>query len=313
MHLGNGLSALISWLDCRRHGGEMIFRLEDLDPQRSRSDFSDWIQSDLKWLGLDWDEGPDVGGKAGPYCQDARRHLYEDALEKLRQQELVYPCACTRNELHDASAPHVGDGDFIYPGHCAHLTPEQVAKKAARHPSASARGWQPALRLRVPQRCIHFTDLNYGPQSQNLTSESGDFVLRRSDGVHAYQLAVSVDDALMGITRVVRGQDLLSSTGRQILIHELLGFVAPEYGHVPLVVGQDGRRLSKRHFATDFGYWRERGLGPESIVGYLAWRSGLISKPEALKAQDLVPLFSWERLAKAPIVISEAELNQWLL
>lgn len=303
MHLGNGLSALISWLDTRHLGGEMIFRLEDLDPQRSRVSFAQLIADDLRWLGLDWDEGPDVGGPFGPYIQSQRRELYEAQLQALVAKGLVYPCVCTRSELHDASAPHASDGELIYAGTCRHRTPEALSAALRSMPNR-----QPAMRLQVTETPITFVDLHDGPQSQQLNLISGDFILRRSDGVHAYQLAVSVDDALMGINRVVRGEDLLSSVGRQIYLHQLMGFDPPVYGHVPLMVGTDGKRLSKRHFATDFGYWRDQGVKPEEIVGYLAFKAGISDRYQALSAQSLISSFSWDKIVRGPIVVSETEL-----
>lgn len=307
MHLGNGLSALISWLDTRSLKGEMVFRLEDLDPQRSRQSFAEMIAEDLSWLGLDWDEGPDVGGPFGPYAQSQRRVLYEAHLQALMAKGLVYPCICTRSELHDASAPHASDGEPIYAGTCRRRTQAELTAVTLSMPHR-----QPAMRLKVTETPIEFVDLHYGPQSQRLDQISGDFILRRSDGVHAYQLAVSVDDALMGISRVVRGEDLLSSVGRQIYLHQLMGFKPPVYGHVPLMVGIDGKRLSKRHFATDFGYWRNQGVKPEEIVGYLAYKAGLIDRYEPTSASALVPVFSWHKIVAGPIVVSEVELFTWI-
>lgn len=295
MHLGNGLSALISWLDTRHLGGEMVLRMENLDPQRSKGSFAEAIMDDLKWLGLDWDEGPDIGGPYKPYDQDSRRQLYQSYLERLDAKGLIYPCYCSRSELHDASAPHASDGELIYQGTCR------------KRKDAGERA--PALRLLVNQDPIAFIDLNHGQQFQVLPEICGDFILRRSDGVHAYQLAVTVDDGLMGINRVVRGEDLLSSTGRQIYLHQLLGFEVPTYGHVPLLVGSDGVRLSKRHLATDLGYWRSRGLAPEVLVGYLAFLCGIIEKPEALRPRDLVGEFDWQKIKKGPVVVSEEDLQ----
>jgi len=313
MHLGNGLSALISWLDVRKLSGEMVFRMEDLDPNRSKPHFAQWIVEDLRWLGLDWDEGPDIGGAYGPYSQSARRDLYQAHLERLQDKGLVYACTCTRQELHDASAPHASDGEPIYAGTCRHQSSAQSSAQtnALNASDFSGKHRPPAMRIAVPTTPMHFVDLNYGPQSQNLATLCGDFILKRSDGIHAYQLAVTVDDALMGITRVVRGQDLLTSVARQSYLHTQLGYQPPQYGHVPLMVGPDGVRLSKRHLATDFGYWRERGVAPEQLVGLLAYLSGLIEKPEPLKPCELIPHFDWNKLKKEHIVVSQEALN-WL-
>lgn len=300
MHLGNALSALIGWLEVRRCGGVLVLRLEDLDPDRSKQVYADLIQDDLRWLGLHWDEGWGIGGCRGPYRQEERRELYGDWLRTFEAQGLLYPCYCSRSELRDASAPHPGEGEPIYSGRCSRLTPDEQHLASQRH--------RPSFRLRVPDETIRFTDLNFGDKAQNLRAECGDFIVRRSDGVHAYQLAVSVDDALMGINRVVRGEDLLESTARQIYIQRLMNHPAPVYGHVPLLMGEDGKRLSKRHRATDLGYWKAAGVSPEWLVGFLAYRSGLTDRLEALKPEELTGIFSWERLMKGPVVLTEAEL-----
>jgi len=302
MHLGNALSALVSWLEVRRQGGLLILRMEDLDPERSKPRFAELILEDLRWLGLDWDEGPDIGGPAGPYHQDQRRELYETWLKVFEARGLTYPCYCTRSELRDASAPHPGEGEPVYSRRCAGLTPEQSRELATKR--------KPSLRLRVPSETIRFSDLNYGPQLQQLDQACGDFILRRSDGVHAYQLAVSVDDALMGINRVVRGEDLLDSAARQIHLQRLMGYPPPVYGHVPLLMGEDGKRLSKRHYATDLGYWRQAGLPPERLIGFLAHQAGLLERYEAVSPRELMSVFSWERLSKTPVVVREAELGR---
>ena len=200
MHLGNVACALLAWLSVRSQGGEMVLRIEDLDPDRCREEYAVTLMEDLTWLGLTWDEGP--------YWQSRRRDLYEQALRELGQD--VYPCFCTRAQLHAASAPHRGDGVFRYPGACRDLTPKEIAEKAKTR--------APALRWRAPDEDVLFCDKLRGPQQMNVQKTFGDFLVRRSDGVHAYQLAVSVDDAAMGITEVVRGNDLLSSTPCQLLL-----------------------------------------------------------------------------------------------
>ena len=235
MHLGNIFSALMAWLSVRSQGGRMVLRIEDLDTRCHNPLWSDLFIEDLRWLGLDWDEGP--------FYQRDRTSLYEDALKKLIASGLTYPCFCTRAELHAASAPHASDGTPIYAGTCRHLSPAEVAQRTAVRP--------PATRLRVPEAnspfdTIEFVDGVYGEQCESLSSECGDFLIRRSDGIFAYQLAVVVDDAAMGVTEVVRGNDLLSSTPRQMYLQHLLGYPHPHYAHVPLLVAADGRRLSKR-------------------------------------------------------------------
>ena len=241
IHLGNILCCLLAWLSARQKGGRVILRIEDLDIARCPRRYGEQMCRDIRWLGLDWDEGPVIGGPSGPYEQSRRTALYQAALRRLEAQGLVYPCFCTRAELHAASAPHRGDGQVVYPGTCRGLTAEQAAERARRT------GRAPALRLWVPEEEITFTDGHMGEYREWLPADCGDFLLRRSDGIFAYQLAVVVDDAAMGVTEVVRGADLLASTPRQLLLYRLLGLEAPAFYHFPLLLGSDGQRLSKRN------------------------------------------------------------------
>lgn len=293
MHLGNAFSALLAWLSVRSAGGEMVLRQEDLDPQRCKRSYADQIEEDYRWLGLDWDRGGSMGGPT--YYQSTRDEIYAAYLERLKQQELIYPCFCTRNELHAASAPHATDGTTRYPGTCRSLTPMEQQERQRKR--------KPALRVKTPEETVAFTDCVMGENAQNLAQECGDFILRRSDGVFAYQLAVVVDDALMGVNQVVRGADLLSSTPRQIWLQRQLGFPQPEYAHVPLLYGKDGHRLSKRQKDLDFGALRQAGKRPEEIVGQLACWAGLIDRPEPVSPRELVPEFRWERVKRDRIVV----------
>ena len=286
MHAGNVFAALMAWLGVRSAGGRMVLRIEDLDPRGNRPDATRLLLDDLRWLGLDWDEGP--------YYQSERGEIYAEALRKLEQDGLTYPCFCTRAELHAASAPHASDGTFVYVGTCRNLSAEQVAEKAQVRP--------PATRLRVPDAddltgVIEFHDLVYGPQREVLARDCGDFLVRRSDGVVAYQLAVVVDDALMGVNQVVRGHDLLGSSARQIYLQRLLGYPQPVYAHVPLLVAADGRRLSKRDKDLDLGEIRAHEASPKHLLGLLAATAGLAECGEELSAGELVNRFSWERVA----------------
>ena len=292
MHLGNAWTALLAWLQVRAGKGQLVLRMEDLDPDRSRTEYVEGLEKDLRWLGLDWEEGGDLGGAYGPYEQDKRRGLYEEALQRLRRQELIYPCYCTRAEL-AASAPHGEDGERIYQGTCAGGV---AGSKLTRKPS---------LRLKVPEEEIVFEDGVYGLVRQNLRQECGDFVVRRSDGVHAYQLAVVVDDALMGITHVLRGADLLASTPRQLYLYRLLGYAAPLFSHVPLLVDEKGVRLSKRHGALAVAVLRERGVRAEKIIGLLAWLAGLLPTLEEAQPQELVNLFDLKKISRQDIIVSE--------
>ena len=308
MHLGNVTSCLVAWLSARAAGGRMVLRIEDLDPRAQSREAATLIMDDLHWLGLDWDEGP--------YWQSERNEVYAAAIERLGGSgteagrhglRLTYPCFCTRSELHAASAPHASDGTYVYAGTCRDLPADEVARRAALR--------APATRLRVPaareaEDTVAFPDLAFGDVRESLSRECGDFLVRRSDGVVAYQLAVVVDDAEMGVNQVVRGRDLLGSVARQMYLQRLLGYGHPTYGHVPLLVAPDGRRLSKREHDLDLGALRERFGGPEPLLGVIASHLGLAEKGEAISAANLVGRFSWEAIARhrGDIVIDESFL-----
>jgi glutamyl-tRNA synthetase len=285
--------ALFNLALARRHGGQFILRIEDTDRQRSHPASERMIFEALRWLGLDWDEGPDVGGRRGPYRQSERLDRYRLALERLRGAGLVYPCFCSRAEVAAAAlAPHgPGDDGPRYPGTCRDLS---AAERAAR---------PPAWRFRVPEGAVAFADGLRGPQSVDVAAEVGDFVVARADGVPAYQLAVVVDDAAMEVTDVVRGDDLLPSTARQILLYRALGAEPPRFAHVPLVVGPDGERLAKRHGALSLGELRERGADPRAVCALLAALSGLAPPGTVCSPHDLVPGFRLERVPKVPAAL----------
>lgn len=284
MHLGNVFSCLCSWLSARSQGGSIVLRIEDLDDRCKRPELAAQLIDDLAWLGLEWDEGP--------YYQHDRLDLYESALRQLQGAGLTYPCFCTRAELHAASAPHASDGTPIYRGACRGLSAEEVARRSALR--------APATRLRVPavddlaDDVVEFVDRTYGAQCEALATECGDFLVRRSDGVFAYQLAVVVDDAAMGVTEVVRGCDLLGSTPRQIYLQHLLGLPTPHYTHIPLLMSPDGRRLSKRDRDLDLGELRARFGTPEALLGWLAGQTGIAPDTTPRSAKQLVEYFSWD-------------------
>ena len=282
MHLGNLWSCLLAWLAARSTGGGMVLRLEDLDPDRCRKEYRDQVMRDLEWLGLDWD--------GQPVYQSRRSDLYAQAFHTLEEQGLLYPCYCTRAQRLAASAPHRSDGIQVYDGRCRSLTP------AEREELDRIR--RPAWRIQVPQQDIQFDDLLQGPCREDLARDCGDFILRRSDGIYAYQLAVVMDDGAMGVTQVVRGSDLLSSTPRQLWLQEKLGLPHPEYGHVPLLLSPDGRRLAKRDRDLELGMLQERYSAPE-LVGILAHAAGLIPEAAPVTPHQLLPLFSWEKLPRA--------------
>ena len=368
MHLGNVFSFLLAWLSVRSQGGKLVLRIEDLDDRARSGPWDALLMDDLRWLGLDWDEGP--------YYQTDRIDLYADAVRQLDDMGLVYPCFCTRAELHAASAPHASDGTPVYAGTCRGLTAAEVAARSKARP--------PALRLKVPPvqgiassrgpfesdapeskhskteltdfgnsmpreltfgdcsergvrggaalrgtadgirggaasqgaagdvrgaaasrsaaggdaGVMHFEDRTYGPQREVLAEECGDFLVRRSDGVYAYQLAVVVDDADMGVNEVVRGCDLLGSTARQMYLQDLLGYAHPSYAHVPLLVAPDGRRLSKRDRDCDMGVLREHFGTPGALLGRLAYVAGLVPSPEPRTADQLVDEFRWSAVCE---------------
>jgi glutamyl-tRNA synthetase len=281
LHLGNARTALLAWLQVRAAGGTLVMRVEDIDPGRSRPELIGQQFEDLRWLGLDWDEGPDVGGPHAPYLQSGRRDLYDAALHRLRAEGRLFACTCSRKDIAAASsAPHAADEEGPrYPGFCRHRPGD---------PNAAAPA---ALRFRVPAAPVCFEDRVQGRRCIDLEECGGDFVVRRKDGVAAYQLAVVVDDAAMGITDVLRGADLLISTARQILLHQALGATTPRWAHVPLLLGPDGERLSKRHGSVTIRGIREAGARPQEVIGWLAWSCGLADQPREAAAAELVSSF----------------------
>ena len=274
MHLGNVFAALIAWLSVRSRNGSLVLRMEDLDTQRTSADFADVLRDDLRWLGLDWDH------ETAPQSQ--RSEVYDRYFEKMMDDGLLYPCYCTRSQLHSVNAPHLSDGTYVYPGTCRTLTEPPAGRK-------------PAWRVMVPDKEWSFRDRVQGDYSLNLATGCGDMVVRRADGVYVYQLAVTVDDGESGVTEVVRGMDLLSSAPRQMYLQELLGFSHPEYGHVPMLLAPDGRRLSKRDRDLDLGELRKR-MSAEELIGHLAFAAKLIEKDAPISARELASVFTWDKL-----------------
>ena len=277
MHLGNVFAALIAWLSVKSQGGALILRMEDLDTLRTSEEFAEIVRQDLLWLGLGWD------AETAPQSQ--RSAVYDQYFSRLEELGLLYPCYCTRSQLHSVNAPHLSDGTYVYPGTCRNLTETEKA----------AFDRAPAWRVKVPDKDYALTDLCQGEFTQNLSADCGDFVVRRADGVYVYQLAVTVDDGEAGVTEVVRGVDLLGSAPRQMYLQELFGFATPTYGHVPLLVAPDGRRLSKRDKDLDLSALRLHKK-PEEIIGALAHSSGLLSHFEPISAKELAGEFSWKKL-----------------
>lgn len=280
LHLGNARTALLTWLDLRRRGGVVVLRIEDNDFTRARVELEQRIYRDLAWLGLGWDEGPDVGGGLGPYRQSERGELYAAALARLES----YGCTCTRAQLR--ALPTMGaTGEPVYPGTCR---------------AGGMQGERAAVRWRVPAGEVEFCDRVLGPQRQRVAEEVGDFVLRRADGAWAYQLAVVVDDGAMRIDDVVRGADLLDSTPRQILLQRALGLPTPTYGHVPLILGPGGAKLSKRDGAPDLSALREAGVAAATVIAVLARSVGLVGdEVRAVEAAELVAGFELAAVREA--------------
>ena len=298
LHLGNARTALFAWLDARSADGAFLMRIEDLDRARVQPGAEAGQLAELAWLGLDWDEGPDRGGPFAPYRQSERTARYDAAIESLLAAKRAFLCACSRADVaRAASAPHDdAAAEPRYPGTCRDAVPADVIARA------SAQGRAPAVRFAGGGERIDFVDEVHGA----VASEAGgvdDFVLRRADGTAAYQLAVVVDDAAMKVTRVVRGDDLLRSTPRQLALYRALELAPPAFAHVPLVLTPGGERLAKRTRPATLASLRERGVAPETVVGALAASAGLRPPGRSLPAGALVDGFSLAALAREPVVV----------
>ncbi len=291
-HLGNARTYLIAWLSARSQGGRVVLRVEDIDASRVRPGAIESALDDLRWLGLHWD--------GEPVIQTQRLAAHRDALERLKQAELVYPCTCTRSDIERAaSAPHAENEGPIYPGLCAH-----------RHASDAKTLNRPfAWRMRTGNETITFDDGFRGPQMLNLRAIGGDFVVWKNDDSPAYQLAVVVDDADAGVTEVIRGDDLIPSTPRQLLLYRALGLTPPRFVHVPLVIGEDGRRLAKRNGDAQLKLLREVGIAPEAVIGLLAWSCGWLDSIVPMRFVDLLDRFRLETIPREPFVLTQQILS----
>ena len=288
LHLGNVLCAMLAYLSARSAGGRFLLRIEDVDTPRCPRSLAAACIEDLTWLGFDWDEPP--------LYQSERGAVYQQHLDRLTAMGRVYPCFCTRAQLHAAQAPNLGDHEPVYPGTCARLTPEEIAARSMTR--------SPALRLRVPQETVAFTDGHYGFFAEQLARDCGDYIIRRSDGLWGYQLAVVVDDALTGVTQVVRGRDILFSTPRQIELFRALGYDIPQFFHIPLLTDSAGRRLAKRDRDLDLTALAKRHT-PQEILGMLAFACGLQEEPRPMRLEALLPLFDWAKVKTEDVRVTE--------
>jgi nondiscriminating glutamyl-tRNA synthetase len=305
LHLGNVRTALFNALLARRWGGLFLLRIEDTDRERSRPEYVEALLEDLRWLGLEWQEGPEVGGAHGPYAQSERAAIYADYYQRLESAGQAYPCFCTPAELAlSRKAQRAASRPPRYARTCARLSEAQRSERLER-------GLQPTLRFRVPlQRTVEFADRVRGPQ-RFASDDIGDFVIRRADGTPQFFFANAVDDALMGITHVLRGEDHLANTSRQLLLLEALGLPAPEYGHLALIVGADGGPLSKREGDLSLRELRAAGYLPEALLNYLARLGHVYERDEWLEPAELAAGFSPDLLGRAPARYDEAQLLHW--
>lgn len=293
-HLGNARTYLLAYWSAKSQGARMVLRIEDLNSPRVKSWASQQAVDDLRWLGIRWDEGPDCGGRSGPYVQSERTSKYQGALQRLIATDAIYPCVCTRSDIAAAAdAPHQGDMGPIYPRTCAGW------RRGDRIPDDGSFCW----RFRCSDRNVEFVDLVAGRQVSRPASDLGDFPVTRKSGEAAYQLAVVVDDAAMGVTEVVRGDDLLPSTFWQLELYRALQLTPPTFAHVPLVVGADGRRLAKRHGDTRLSQFRQRGVPADTVIEWAALTSGLLRAGETADPTLIAERFDWTKIPRSAVVV----------
>jgi glutamyl-tRNA synthetase len=305
IHLGNARTALFSALLAKAQGGTFLLRIEDTDAARSTTEHAEQLQVDLRWLNCEWQEGPNVGGDNGPYFQAQRQAIYNKYYEQLEKIDQLYPCFCTEQQLAIARKVQLASGQPPrYSGACRHLTAEQVAQKQAQ-------GLQPTLRFRVPDnQVIEFNDFVRGAQKY-LSSDIGDFIIRRADGTAPFFFCNAIDDALMGVTHVLRGEDHLTNTPRQLMILQTLKLPLPNYGHLALILGHDGSPLSKRHGSRSIKELREEGYLAPAVINYLARLGHYYESNEFMKFDQLAKLFAAEHLGKSPARFDQAQLHYW--
>lgn len=306
-HIGGARSALFNWLLAKKYtDGKFVLRIEDTDRVRSTKESEENIKAALKWLGLDWNEGIDVGGEYGPYRQTERLDIYKKFTDKLLAEGKAYYCYCTEEEIEaERQALRAQNKMPLYGGHCRNLTPEQIAKYEAE-------GRKPVIRFRTPcDQSVKFDDMVRGKMSFD-SNGIGDFVIVKADGIPVYNYAVVIDDALMHITHVIRAEEHLSNTPRQVVLYEALGFPVPKFGHISLILGKDHTKMSKRHGATSVEQYKNLGYLPEAIVNFLAllgWAPQ--SEQEIFSIDELIKEFSMDHVAKNPAVFDIDKLN-WI-
>ncbi|MGC6445226.1 MAG: tRNA glutamyl-Q(34) synthetase GluQRS [Rubripirellula sp.] len=293
-HLGNARTYLLAYWAARSRGDRLVFRIEDVDSPRVKTWAVQQAMDDLRWLGLDWEEGPDMGGPNGPYQQTLRMQSYRDVIDRLIQANRIYPCTCTRKDIASAgSAPHFDHEPAVYPGTCSRWSNQDPL------PSSGTFCW----RFRSSKRVFSFVDALLGYQEARPCEALGDFPVTQKNGEPSYQLAVAIDDSMMGVTEVVRGNDLIASTFRQLQIFEFLNVTPPTYAHVPLVLGSDGRRLAKRHGDTRLSMMREKGVPAGKIVDWAAKSAGLIGENEVVDhPSEVVSRFHWSKVTHDDVV-----------
>ncbi len=305
LHVGNARTAILNWLFAKHSGGSFILRVEDTDIERSTTEYYQELLNDLKWLGLDWDEGPDVGGDFGPYKQSDRLQIYQDCANKLLTQGNAFKCYCTAEEVKIKSEMAISKGENAnYDGTCYQLSQEQIRQ-------FEAQGRKPVIRFKVPSEEISFSDIVRGTVTFDGVNIS-DFVILRADGIATYNFAAAVDDTLMSISHIVRGEDHLSNTPKQILIHNALEKTSPIFVHIPMILGSDRSKLSKRHGDNQVKQYREKGYFPEALVNFLSllsWSSP--TGDELLSMQRLIDEFTLERLSKSAAIFDLEKFN-WM-
>ncbi|OGT98782.1 MAG: glutamate--tRNA ligase [Gammaproteobacteria bacterium RIFOXYB2_FULL_38_6] len=304
MHLGNVRTALFNWLFTQSQSGTFLLRIEDTDLERSKQEYTDGILRDLKWLGLTWQEGPEAGGKNGPYFQSARQKIYDQYYDHLLEQNLAYPCFCSEEQLiRSRNLQRAAGKPPRYTGTCRHLTKEQIEEKIKQ-------GLKPVLRFKIPEGETEFDDLVRGVQKfQN--NDIGDFIIRRANGSSPFMFCSCIDDALMGVTHILRGEDHLTNTPRQIMILQALKLFVPHYGHITLIVGHDGSPLSKRHGSLSIHDLREQGYLAEAIINYLARLGHHYENDALMSSAELAENFKLENLNKSPARFDMQQLNYW--